>query len=220
MRAEGAVVVIGDIDPTTGKAVADELNVTFVQVDVADEDAVNNLFDTAFKVHGGVDIAFNNAGISPPDDDLIENTELPAWRRSRTSTSKRVPVLPRRARHMVPRKRGSIINTASFVAVMGSATSQISRVPRRRARDIRNSVCSSPAGHPGQRAVPGPGEHPAAAGTVRQGSRMRRAGWCTSRWAPSPNRRLAARWRSWRPTTRRSSPVRRSWSTAASARPT
>ncbi len=53
MQAEGAVVVIGDIDPVTGQAVADELNVTFVQVDVSDEAAVDRLFDTAFEVHGG-----------------------------------------------------------------------------------------------------------------------------------------------------------------------
>src|SRR3954451_13156016 len=71
MQAEGAIVVIGDVDPVTGQAVADELNVGFVQVDVSDEDAVDHLFDTAFRVHGGVDIAFNNAGISPPEDDLI-----------------------------------------------------------------------------------------------------------------------------------------------------
>ena len=108
--AEGAVVVIGDIDPTTGKAVADELNVTFVQVDVADEDAVNNLFDTAFKVHGGVDIAFNNAGISPPDDDLIENTERPPGRRSRTSTS-RACTCAAALRHMVPMRSAARSST-------------------------------------------------------------------------------------------------------------
>lgn len=69
MQAEGAIVVIGDLDPTTGKSVANDLNVTFVEVDVADPVAVDQLFDTAVDVHGGVDIAFNNAGISPPDDD-------------------------------------------------------------------------------------------------------------------------------------------------------
>ncbi len=127
MRDEGAVVVIGDVDPTTGQAVADELNVTFVQVDVSDEDAVNNLFDTTFRVHGGVDIAFNNAGISPPDDDLIENTELPAWQKVQDVNLKSVYLCCRAAlRHMVPAQKGSIINTASFVAVLGSATSQIS----------------------------------------------------------------------------------------------
>ncbi len=127
MRDEGAVVVIGDVDPTTGQAVADELNVTFVLVDVSDEDAVNNLFDTTFRVHGGVDIAFNNAGISPPDDDLIENTELPAWQKVQDVNLKSVYLCCRAAlRHMVPAQKGSIINTASFVAVLGSATSQIS----------------------------------------------------------------------------------------------
>ena len=66
MRAEGATIVIGDIDPETGEPVAEELGGTFVAVDVADEAAVDNLFDTAAATHGSVDIAFNNAGISHP----------------------------------------------------------------------------------------------------------------------------------------------------------
>ncbi|MFZ3269920.1 MAG: SDR family NAD(P)-dependent oxidoreductase, partial [Mycobacterium sp.] len=79
LQAEGATVVIGDIDERTGTAAADELGGLFVQVDVADEAAVNALFDTAAASCGSVDIAVNNAGISPPDDELIENTELPVW---------------------------------------------------------------------------------------------------------------------------------------------
>ncbi|MGU3498139.1 3-oxoacyl-ACP reductase [Mycobacterium sp. C31M] len=127
MQAEGAIVVIGDVDPTTGQSVANDLNVTFVQVDVSDPVAVDNLFDTAFEVHGGVDIAFNNAGISPPEDDLIENTSLDAWQRVQDINLKSVFLCSKAAlRHMVPAQRGSIINTASFVAVLGSATSQIS----------------------------------------------------------------------------------------------
>ncbi|AHC25144.1 MULTISPECIES: 3-oxoacyl-ACP reductase [Mycobacteriaceae] len=127
MQAEGAIVVIGDVDPATGQSVANDLNVTFVQVDVSDPVAVDNLFDTAFEVHGGVDIAFNNAGISPPEDDLIENTSLDAWQRVQDINLKSVFLCSKAAlRHMVPAQRGSIINTASFVAVMGSATSQIS----------------------------------------------------------------------------------------------
>ncbi|WP_099023550.1 3-oxoacyl-ACP reductase [Mycolicibacterium palauense] len=127
MRAEGATVVIGDIDPATGREVAEELSGTFVAVDVSDQAAVDALFDTAAATHGAVDIAFNNAGISPPDDDLIENTELPAWQRVQDINLKSVYLCCRAAlRHMVPRQRGVIINTASFVAVMGSATSQIS----------------------------------------------------------------------------------------------
>ena len=127
MRAEGATIVIGDIDPKTGKEVAEELGGTFVPVDVSDEIAVNNLFDTAAATYGSVDIAFNNAGISPPDDDLIENTELPAWQKVQDINLKSVYLCCRAAlRQMVPAQKGSIINTASFVAVMGSATSQIS----------------------------------------------------------------------------------------------
>jgi len=127
MRAEGATIVVGDIDPATGQPVAEELGGTFVAVDVADEEAVNNLFDTAVATYGSVDIAFNNAGISPPDDDLIESTELPAWQRVQDVNLTSVYLCCRAAlRHMVPARRGSIINTASFVAVMGSATSQIS----------------------------------------------------------------------------------------------
>ena len=121
MQAEGAIVVIGDVDPAAGKTVANDLNVQFVQV------AVDNLFDTAVDVHGGVDIAFNNAGISPPEDDLIENTSLDAWQRVQDVNLKSVFLCSKAAlRHMVPAQRGSIINTASFVAVLGSATSQIS----------------------------------------------------------------------------------------------
>lgn len=127
MQAEGAIVVIGDVDPATGQTVANDLNVTFVQVDVSDPVAVDNLFDTAYEVHGGVDIAFNNAGISPPEDDLIENTSLDAWQRVQDINLKSVFLCSKAAlRHMVPAQKGSIINTASFVAVMGSATSQIS----------------------------------------------------------------------------------------------
>ncbi|QEN15050.1 3-oxoacyl-ACP reductase [Mycolicibacterium sp. ELW1] len=127
MRDEGAIVVIGDLDETTGKTVANDLNVTFVQVDVSDQVAVDKLFDTAFELHGGVDIAFNNAGISPPDDDLIENTGIDAWDRVQDVNLKSVFFCCKAAlRHMVPAQRGSIINTASFVAVNGSATSQIS----------------------------------------------------------------------------------------------
>ena len=127
MHAEGATIVVGDVDPTAGKAAADELDGLFVPVDVSDEAAVNNLFDMAAKTYGSVDVAFNNAGISPPDDDLIETTELPAWQKVQDVNLTSVYLSCRAAlRHMVPAQKGSIINTASFVAVMGSATSQIS----------------------------------------------------------------------------------------------
>src|SRR6516164_8735101 len=75
MHAEGATIVVGDVDGAAGAAAAEELSGLFVPTDVSDEDAVNGLFDAAAAKYGSVDIAFNNAGISPPDDDLIENTE-------------------------------------------------------------------------------------------------------------------------------------------------
>jgi NAD(P)-dependent dehydrogenase (short-subunit alcohol dehydrogenase family) len=127
LHAEGATVVIADIDERAGSAAADQVSGSFVPVDVSDEASVNALFDNVVSGHGAVDIAVNNAGISPPDDDLIENTELPAWQRVQDVNLKSVYLCCRAAlRHMAPAGRGSIVNIASFVAVMGSATSQIS----------------------------------------------------------------------------------------------
>jgi NAD(P)-dependent dehydrogenase (short-subunit alcohol dehydrogenase family) len=127
MHAEGATIVVGDVDHTAGKAAADELDGLFVPVDVSVEAAVDALFDTAASSYGCVDVAFNNAGISPPEDDLIEHTGLPAWQKVQDVNLTSVYLCCRAAlRHMVPARTGSIINTASFVAVMGSATSQIS----------------------------------------------------------------------------------------------
>lgn len=125
--AEGARVVIADLDPAAGERAAAEVDGLFRPVDVADETSVNMLFDSVAGDLGRLDIAFNNAGISPADDDSIETTELPAWDRVQDVNLKSVYLCSRAAlRHMVPVGRGSIINTASFVALLGSATSQIS----------------------------------------------------------------------------------------------
>ena len=125
--AEGATVVIADFNPVSGAAAASEVEGLFVQVDVTDEAQVNALFATVNETYGSVDIAFNNAGISPPDDDSIETTELPAWQNVQDVNLKSVYLCCRAAlKYMVAQQSGSIINTASFVAVLGSATSQIS----------------------------------------------------------------------------------------------
>lgn len=125
--AEGAKVVIADLDPATGEAAAAEVGGVFRRVDVADEAQVNEVFDGVAAEFGRLDIAFNNAGISPADDDSIETTELPAWERVQDVNLKSVYLCSRAAlRHMVSAGKGSIINTASFVALLGSATSQIS----------------------------------------------------------------------------------------------
>ncbi len=126
--AEGAKVVIGDVvDQEEGESAAAAVDGMFVKADVTDKAQVDGLFDTAKATFGSVDIAFNNAGISPPDDDSIETTELEAWDRVQLVNLTSVYLCSRAAlRHMVPAGRGSIVNTASFVAVLGSATSQIS----------------------------------------------------------------------------------------------
>ncbi|WP_116996031.1 3-oxoacyl-ACP reductase [Desertimonas flava] len=124
---EGARVVIGDVDTVKGPAVAQEVGGTFVAVDVTDKDAVDALFHTAKTTYGSVDVAFNNAGISPADDGSILETDLEAWKRVQDVNLTSVYLCCKAALpYMLEQRRGSIINTASFVAVMGAATSQIS----------------------------------------------------------------------------------------------
>ncbi|MPY84074.1 MAG: 3-oxoacyl-ACP reductase [Actinophytocola sp.] len=127
LAADGATIVIGDIDPDEGKAAANEVGGQFVPTDVTNETDVENLFATANDSHGSVDIAFNNAGISPPDDDSILDTEPDAWHRVQEVNLTSVYLCCKAAIPYMRRQgSGSIINTASFVAVMGAATSQIS----------------------------------------------------------------------------------------------
>jgi len=124
---EGAHVVIADLDDTSGRVVAQHVDGLFVHCDVTSKDEVDVLFAATKERFGAVDIAFNNAGISPPEDDSILDTDLEGWRRVQEVNLTSVylcckAVLP----YMLEQGRGSIINTASFVAVMGAATSQIS----------------------------------------------------------------------------------------------
>jgi NAD(P)-dependent dehydrogenase (short-subunit alcohol dehydrogenase family) len=124
--AEGARVVCVDLNPDAGKGAADEAGGEFVGCDVADEAAVRDLFDGVAERYGRVDIAFNNAGISPPDDDSILVTGLDAWERViRVNTTSVYLCCKYVIPHMRRQGKGSIINTASFVALMGAATSQI-----------------------------------------------------------------------------------------------
>jgi NAD(P)-dependent dehydrogenase (short-subunit alcohol dehydrogenase family) len=124
---EGAHVVIGDLDASRGPSIADEVGGRFVSCDVTDADQVEAMFAAANDAFGSVDIAFNNAGISPPDDDSILTTGLDAWRRVQEVNLTSVYLCCKAALPYMQRQgKGSIINTASFVAVMGAATSQIS----------------------------------------------------------------------------------------------
>jgi len=127
LAAEGATVVVADTDEHAGKMAADEAGGLFVRTDVTSDDDVRHLYEVTWDSYGRIDIAFNNAGISPPDDDSILSTGLAAWRRVQEVNLTSVYLC---CRHVIPymqrQGRGSVINTASFVAVMGAATSQIS----------------------------------------------------------------------------------------------
>lgn len=125
---EGAQVVIADIcDDSRGEEAAAEVGGLFIRADVTEEAEVARLFDETRSRYGQIDIAFNNAGIAPDDDASILDTGIEAWRRVQEVNLTSVylcckHVIP----HMREQGRGSIINTASFVAAMGAATSQIS----------------------------------------------------------------------------------------------
>jgi NAD(P)-dependent dehydrogenase (short-subunit alcohol dehydrogenase family) len=127
LAGEGAIIVAVDIDEAAGQAAAEETGGMFIAADVANEDDVRRLYETVVAQHGRVDISFHNAGISPPEDDSILTTGLDAWRRVQEVNLTSVYLC---CKYVIPymqrQGKGSIINTASFVAVLGAATSQIS----------------------------------------------------------------------------------------------
>lgn len=125
--AEGASVAVADLDHEQGEQVAASVSGRFVPTDVTKPDQVERLYAEVVEVFGGVDVCCHNAGISPPDDDSIERTSFEAWRQVQEVNLTSVYLCCRAALpRLQARGGGSIINTASFVAVMGAATSQIS----------------------------------------------------------------------------------------------
>jgi len=127
MASEGATVVVVDMNTDAGAAAAADLGGLFIAADVTSAQDNERMYATAFDTYGRVDIAFHNAGISPPEDDSILVTGLDAWRRVQEVNLTSVflgckAVIP----YMQRAGKGSIINTASFVATMAAATSQIS----------------------------------------------------------------------------------------------
>jgi NAD(P)-dependent dehydrogenase (short-subunit alcohol dehydrogenase family) len=124
---EGAQVMIADVDDTNGERVAAEVGGRYLHCDVTDAEQVESMVAETHRAFGSVDIAFNNAGINPTDDDSILDTGIDAWRRVQEVNLTSVYLCCKaQLPYMRQQQRGSIINTASFVAVMGAATSQIS----------------------------------------------------------------------------------------------
>jgi NAD(P)-dependent dehydrogenase (short-subunit alcohol dehydrogenase family) len=98
-----------------------------LRADVTDEEAVAGMFARARDELGRIDVLFNNAGISPSDDASVLETSLSAWERVQGANLRSVFLCCKYGiPHLLEGSGGSVINTASFVAVMGSATSQIS----------------------------------------------------------------------------------------------
>lgn len=125
--AEGAEVVVADLLEAEGRAVADEVEGVFVRTDVTDPASVRELYEAATSVFGGIDICVNNAGISPPEDDSILTTDLDVWQRVQEVNLTSVYLCCKYGiPHLLRHGGGSVVNTASFVSVMGSATSQVS----------------------------------------------------------------------------------------------
>ena len=149
-----------------------------LQADVADEDAVRSVYARAREELGRVDVLFNNAGISPNDDASVLDTTLEAWERVQAVNLRSVFLCCKHGiPHLLDGGGGSVINTASFVAILGAATSQISYTASKGgvlalSRELGRRVRAP--GRQGQRPVPRAGRHAAAARAVRQRSRAGR----------------------------------------------
>jgi NAD(P)-dependent dehydrogenase (short-subunit alcohol dehydrogenase family) len=118
--AEGATVVGVDLSP-------DAVGDLTIQADVTDPAQVEAMYTRTREEYGRVDVLFNNAGISPDDDASILDTSLEAWQRVQDVNLRSVFLCCKHGiPHLLEGGGGSVINTASFVATMGAATSQIS----------------------------------------------------------------------------------------------
>jgi NAD(P)-dependent dehydrogenase (short-subunit alcohol dehydrogenase family) len=127
---EGARVCAADVNREAAEETArmcDSDSAFAVAVDVADEEQVIAMMRDTAERFGGIDVLYNNAGISPDDDASVLDTSVEAWDRVQSVNTKGVFLC---CKHGIPylRRRGggSVINVASFVAVLGAATSQIS----------------------------------------------------------------------------------------------
>ncbi len=126
---QGAKVCAADVNlDAAEETVAQCLGGAFAhQVDVADEGAVESMMAAAAERFGGIEVLYNNAGISPSDDASVLETDTAAWDRVQAVNTKGVFLC---CKHGIPylqrRGGGSVINVASFVAIVGAATSQIS----------------------------------------------------------------------------------------------
>jgi NAD(P)-dependent dehydrogenase (short-subunit alcohol dehydrogenase family) len=125
---EGARVCVADVAEEAGQDTASACrDAFFFKVDVTDEVSVQEMYRSTAERFGGIDVLYNNAGIMPGDDASVLETELDAWQRVQDVNTKGVYLCCKEGiPHLLARGGGSIINVASFVALVGAATSQIS----------------------------------------------------------------------------------------------
>jgi len=124
---EGATVCVADVSAEQGEQTVAACREAFFQpVDVADSASVDGMYTATVERYGGIDVLYNNAGIMPADDASILDTVPEAWDRVLDVNAKGVYLC---CKHGIPRLLerggGSVINVASFVALVGAATSQI-----------------------------------------------------------------------------------------------
>ena len=117
---EGAIVVGVDLEENSEGDLA-------IAADVTDEGQVEAMYETTREQFGRIDVLFNNAGINPPEDESVLSTSLENWQRVQEVNVRSVFLCCKHGiPHLIAAGGGSVINTASFVAVMGAAVSQIS----------------------------------------------------------------------------------------------
>jgi NAD(P)-dependent dehydrogenase (short-subunit alcohol dehydrogenase family) len=127
---EGARVCVADVALAAAEetvSLCPEGTAFAFAVDVASEDGVRALMAATAERFGGIDVLYNNAGISPDDDASVLDTTVEAWQRVQDVNTKGVFLCCKHGiPHLLERGGGSVINVASFVAILGAATSQIS----------------------------------------------------------------------------------------------
>jgi NAD(P)-dependent dehydrogenase (short-subunit alcohol dehydrogenase family) len=125
---EGAKICVADVSKEEGEQTASECaDAFFFQADVTSPESVEDMYAKTAKRYGGIDVLYNNAGIMPADDASVLDTEVEAWQRVQDVNTKGVYLCCRFGiPHLLERGGGSVINVASFVALMGAATSQVS----------------------------------------------------------------------------------------------
>ena len=171
---EGANVCVADIDFALAEetvGLCPEGSAFPLRVNVASEDEVKEMYAVTADRFGGIDVLYNNAGISPADDDSILDTDVDAWDRVQDVNTKGVYLC---CKHGIPylleRGGGSVINVASFVAILGAATSQISYSASKGAVLSMSRELAVQFARQGIRVnslCPGPGRDPAAAPDLR-----------------------------------------------------